>query len=424
MKKKILYLLLWLTFHQISAQQSQTLSLGMAIDTALSRNYGQQILLLSRRSSAEDLSQSKRDLLPDLQASATQGFSNDGNTGNYSLSASAILWKGGQQMNAIRRAKVALNQSDSKIAQAQNDLIIRVIQNYLTAVMNEELYNYQISVAEISKEMLQQGEARYKAGEILESDYLLLQSQYASDTYALTNSKINRENALLDLKKILCIDPDIKLEIIHPDQFSPEALALPSLEDVIGQTFAWLPDLKIAEQNRQLADLDVKIAKGAYSPTLSLGASLGTNYNNLAAGSWKSQFSDNHLQQAGFTLSVPLWDKGKSYSGVKQSRIRVQQARLEAEQTELDLRMTLEKEYLNVISLREKYEAAAISNEAYAENFRVYTVRFEKGAVSATDMLQQQNTYLSALNNYIQSKYNFWLNRKVIDVYMGNEINN
>lgn len=422
MKKIILYVLFLLVCGRAEAQNRFTLS--EAIETALSNNYGQQILEVTRKGSAEELAQSKRDLLPDLQASVSQGFSNNGNNGSYSLNASAVLWKGGQQLNAIRRAKVAYAQSDSKITQAQNDLAIRVIRAFLSVVMNEELHDYQQSVVTISKDLLHQGEVRYRAGEILESDYLLLKSQYASDGYALTSSEINRNNALIELRQLLCLDPLTEIDVIVQDSLRAADLALPSLQTVIDQTLSWFPDLKIAEQSMELAALDVKLARGAYSPSLSLNGSLGTNYNSRNGSGWSSQFDDNRLQQVSLSLSIPIWDKGKTRSNVKQSGFRMQQAKLQAEQAELDLRAAIEKEYLNVVSMREKYDAAEISKQAYEENFRVFTRQFERGAVSTTDLLQQQNAYLSALNNFIQTKYSLWLNRKVIDVYMGNEINN
>lgn len=426
-KLMILYLLLLSGSFSLRAQKEsavQTFTLKEAIDYALVENYGQQILHISREGSLEEVAQSKRDLLPDLQGSVSQSYSNNGNNGSYNLNTSLALWKGGQQMNAIKRAKVTYRQSDSKIAQAQNELMINIIQAYLSVIMNKELLEHQKSVAAISKEMMHQGEIRYKAGEILESDYLLLQAQYTSDSYALTNSEINRNNALLDLKKLLCINPDTPVKVEHPQSFSLEALALPPLNTVIEQTLAWLPDLQITSRNIDLAELDVKIAKGGYSPTLSLNGSIGTNYNGSGEGNWSSQFGDNQTQQISLSLAVPLWNKGKTRSNVKQANFRLQQAKLEDAQAELNLVTSLEKEYLNVVSLSEKYQAAKISNEAYAENFRVFTTKFDKGAVSTTDLLQQQNSYLNALNNYIQSKYSYWFNRKMIDVYMGNEINN
>lgn len=407
----------------VSAQSRLELSLEDAVLTALTNNYGQQILEITKQSSSEDVSQAARDLFPNLSASLSQGVSNQSNSGNYSINASATLWNGGQSLNAIRRSKVALSQSDSQIVQAQNTLIINVIQAFLTVLMNEDLYNYQSKVLEISEEQMKQGEIKYRSGQILESDYLLLKSQYANDNYSMTNSKINRDNAILELKTLLSIDPLDDVDIIAPpDDFSLETLGMPSLQELIDQTLAWLPDLKIASQNIELAQIDYRIAKGGYSPAISLNGSIGTSYNSKSNANWGSQFTDNNVNQLSLSVSIPLWDKGKTRSNVKQANYRLEQAKIQEQQTLLDTRSSLEKEYQNVVSLRERYYAAEISNNAYEETFRVFSIQFEQGSVSTTELLQQQNNYLSALNNYIQSKYSFLLNRKVLDVYMGMEI--
>jgi outer membrane protein TolC len=49
-------------------------------------------------------------------------------------------------------------------------------------------------------------------------------------------------------------------------------------------------------------------------------------------------------------------------------------------------------------------------------------MKFEQGAITAVELLQQQNNYISAMNDYVQSKYGFMLKRKVLDVYMGEPV--
>ena len=49
-------------------------------------------------------------------------------------------------------------------------------------------------------------------------------------------------------------------------------------------------------------------------------------------------------------------------------------------------------------------------------------LNFQLGAITAVDLLQQQTNYLNILNNYMQNKYNFLLQKKVLDVYTGQPI--
>lgn len=423
MKKLILFIILGLGSTAITAQDKITLTLDRAIEVALEQSFLQQIVKLSHDLSSEDLAQSKRNLYPELSASLSQGASNNGFDGNYGINASATLWSGGQATNAVRRAKIALNQSDSQIAQASNELTINVIKSFLSVLMNEELYRHQLQVVSISEEQMGQGEIKYESGNILESDYLLLKSQYASDKYSLAKSATSRDQAILELKTLLSYKGNETFDIIAPnDDKTIELIEIPNLETLIAETIAWLPDLQISRQNVEMAELDNKIAKGALYPTLSAGGSLGTSYNSVMSNSWGQQFTGNGGYNFNLSLSIPIWGKGRLKSAVKQSEIRLKQSELQNEQNELSVLKDLEIEHLNVISWREKYIADKISSEAYEETFKVFSAQFEAGSINTTELLQQQNNYLNALNNYLQSKYSYLLNRKILDVYMGLEI--
>ncbi|MBQ6269415.1 MAG: TolC family protein, partial [Bacteroidetes bacterium] len=45
--------------------------------------------------------------------------------------------------------------------------------------------------------------------------------------------------------------------------------------------------------------------------------------------------------------------------------------------------------------------------------------KFKVGSITAVELLQQQVNYLNYLNDFLQNKYSFLLNRKLLDVYMG-----
>ena len=57
-----------------------------------------------------------------------------------------------------------------------------------------------------------------------------------------------------------------------------------------------------------------------------------------------------------------------------------------------------------------------------ADNYQTYNQKFQLGAITAVDLLQQQTNYLNILNNYMQNKYNFLLQKKVLDVYTGQPV--
>ncbi len=417
----------------IFAQQSGPtlkMTINDAIGYALENNYNRQKLLIAKESAEEELKQSKMDLLPNLSGSLTQGLSDSkksqtANTvlnGNYSLSSQVTLYNGGQSINSIRKNQLLLEQSGTKISQAQNLLVINVIKSFLTVLMNDELQRYQNEVLKISEEQCKLGEVQLSAGKILKSDYLLLDAQVASDRFNYINSRIKRESAVLELKKYLSIEPSANIEVLPPDADIPiNKFPLPDLKNFLETTLSWLPDIKISRQNIDMAALDVKIAKGGLTPAISIGGSVSTGYSG-GTTSLNNQFTNNLNEQLSLSVNIPLWNRGKAKSNVKQSQYRHEQAEIDAKETEINILVQLEQEYNGVITEENKYSAAETGYKAYKENYDSYRIQYSAGLISTAELLQQQNNYLNALNNYLQSKYSYILNRKVLDVYMGLEI--
>jgi len=101
------------------------------------------------------------------------------------------------------------------------------------------------------------------------------------------------------------------------------ALPLPELAKFLGETLAWLPDIEISRQNMDMADLDLKldlkIAKGGLTPAISIGGSVSSGYTG-GTSSWGSQFGNNLNEQISVSISIPVWNRGKVKSGIKQSK--------------------------------------------------------------------------------------------------------
>ncbi|MDD4032851.1 MAG: TolC family protein [Bacteroidales bacterium] len=408
---------------QTSQKVPDALTLEETARYALLNNFGQQSLLLSKMSSEASYLQSKDQRLPGLSASASQGVSNSNSTtswtGNYSLSTNMTLYSGGSLNKTIEQNKLKVEQADAQILQSENQLSIQVIQAFLSVLMNEEILKYQKVVLKTSEENLNQGKETFKVGKILESDYMLLESQYASDKYNVVNTEINRNNSILALKNLLSMAPEETFRIIPPDTAKVYDISdLPDMGYVMEKTLAWFPDLQISRQNIDLATLNVELAQASYFPTVSLSGSLGTGYSN-GNGGFGTQLGDRLNESLSIGVSIPIFNRNQTKTQVLQSKYSLKKAELTAKQTELDVKQEIEKEYQTVVAAYNKYVASTVKERAYSESFRVYGVQYSEGSITTVDLLQQQSNYLSALNEYLQNKYSFILNRKILDVYMG-----
>jgi outer membrane protein len=410
-----------------SGQQSPAslkMTLEQCIDFALSNNYSRESVKLNEEAAQDRYNQSNMERLPDLSALVAENLNHSKDnsaawTGNYGLNSSFVLYQGGNISENIKKSKLSAEQTEYQTKQYDNELAIRILQTFLSALGNEELLKYQQSLLESSEEQVKLGSERFRLGAILESDYLLLESQYATDKNNIAETVIQRDNSLLSLKILLSIDPLQALEIVYPDANTIEQMAvLPGEGYVLEIALTALPDLQIERYNVEIATSGLKISKSGYSPTINLNGSLGSGHLNDFAR-FGTQLSDKFNAQAGISVSIPILDKHRTKSKVTQSRIALKQAELEQKQTELNLRQTVLQEYHNVVSSVNSFETSKIKEKAYSASLDTYRKQYEAGSITTVELLQQQNNYISALNEYIQDKYGFMLKRKILDVYMG-----
>ena len=432
MKQIILCILLGIVFGLIATAQQPSaevlrLSVEDCIELALKNNLNRQSVALNETANQAIYKQSKMERLPNLNSSIGESLTHSNNTnsewtGNYSLNTGVTIFQGGYINNIIEKSRLSAEKSIYHTAQYENDLTIQVLQSFLTVLGNEELLVYQSAVLKASEEQMKQGKLRLEAGEILESDYLLLQAQYANDQNNVLETSINRNNSLNILKNLMSLNLLQDIEIIYPDDSVLVAISIiPSEEEVVSRSIETLPDLRISDYNVEIAETGVRISRSTYYPTLSLNAGIGSNHTNDFSN-YGSQLSDRFNKQIGLTLAIPIFNNNRTKSNIAQSRFALQQAELERKQTELDIRQTLVQEYRNVILAESKYKSSQIRQNAYLASFKAYQMKFEQGSITAVELLQQQNNYISAMNDYVQSKYGFMLKRKVLDVYMGEQV--
>lgn len=429
MKKFILFTFILLAVCSMTAQESHSyqFTLEDCLRYAFANSNERKSMELTGKSLEATYEQSKQQRLPNLNASVGQNISNNAegwsSAGNVNLGSSITIYQGGQINNTIKQNKLNVERNEVQMERFDNQIVIQILQSFLTIIGNQELLKYQLEVLKTSGEQLKQGQTRYQVGSILESDFLLLEAQYYSDSNNVVDTRINIENNLLDLKVLLSMDPTDSLEIISPDTENLDLLieSLPSEEEAIQLTMNYMPDLRLSDYDIQIAEKNVAIAKGNYFPSVSASASVGTGIFSFDKNGM-NKWINTPTESAGISVNIPIYSRGATRANVKKSQISLEQARLDHEQAQLEVRQNVVQAYRNVISAHNAYKVSEIKGQAYSKSFEAYNTQFRFGKITTVELLQQQNNYLNVLNSYIQNKYSLVLKRKILDVYMGKRI--
>ncbi len=421
--------MLFLVTGSLMAQESSSyrFSLEDCLRFAFANSYDRKSMQLTGQSLETTYEQSKQQRLPSLSASVGQNFSNNENgwstSGNVGVGSSVTIYQGGNINNTIEQSRLNMERNDVQLERYDNQLTMQILQSFLTILGNQEKLKYQLEVLNTSREQLKQGQVRYNAGSILESDLLLLEAQYYSDSNNVVDTRINIGNNLLDLKVLLSMEPTDDLEIVSPDTDNLDNLkeTLPTEEEAISMAMEYMPDLRMSDYDIRLAEKSVDLARGNYFPSISANANVGMGVLSFD-GDGNSKWYGKPTESVGVSMSIPIYSRGQTKANVKKSRIALEQAQLDYEQSQLEVRQTVVQAYRNVVSAYNAYKVSQVKENAYGKSFNAYNIQYQYGSITTVELLQQQNNYLNALNAYIQNKYSLVMQRKILDVYMGKKI--
>ena len=428
MKKHLLLIFIILAIAPLKAQDRNAyrFTLDECLRFAFANSYERQSMALTGQSLETTYEQSKLQWVPNLSASAGQNFSNNENgwssSGNIGVGSSMTIYQGGNIRNTIEQNRLNVERNTVQLEKYDQQLTTQILQSFLQTLGNQELLKYQLEVLRTSGEQLRQGQVRYQVGTILQSDLLLLEAQYYSDSNNVVDTRINIENNLLDLKVLLSMDPADELEVVSPetDDLDDLIASLPSEEESVRLALDNMPDLRLGDYDIQLAQNNVSMARGNYLPSVSANANIGMGvfqFDKTGMTRWYS----TPTESAGISVSIPIYSRGATKANVKKSQIALQQAQLDQEQSLLNTRQTVVQAYRNVLSSYNAYKVSKVKENAYSKSFEAYNLQYQYGNITTVELLQQQNNYLNALNAYSQNKYSLLMQRKILDLYMGTE---
>jgi len=209
-------------------------------------------------------------------------------------------------------------------------------------------------------------------------------------------------------------------KIDHPDlQEALNQSRLPDVKSVYETALAIKPQVKNAEVNKLIAGLDEKIAKASYFPVLSANAGISSGYSSTATDPYFSQLNSGVRPAAGFTLSIPIYQKKQVKTSVGLAKLGYQDAELNETDIKNQLRKNIEQACLDVTSAQIEYEASIEKYQATKESSALSDEKFRQGIINSVDYLVTKTNMIVAESQLLQSKYKLIFSYKILDFYMG-----
>jgi len=415
------------------AVKSQTVfTLQQCIDTALYHNRNIKQQELNRQSREIAYEQARMNLLPNLNASAGQSFtlgrsltadntyqSINSSRSSFNLSSGITLFDGLQMKHNIDARRAEMKASEADLEKIKSDIELSVTVAFLQVLLYKEHVQMQESQLELTHQKIEQTSRLVNAGKQAEGVLFELKAQLAKEELNLTQARNNLKLALLDLAQIIEIEDFEHLDVeMSVDMLMDEPL-LTSADEIYNAAVQHRPEILSAEYRLQSNEKNVDIARSAFYPSLSFGASLGTGYYDMKRDvpndAFTKQLNDNLSTNFGFNLQIPIFNRLEVKNRVSSSKLAVENSKLEIENAKMDLRKRIQQAYQNALAAQARYFAAKKSEEASKEAYRYAEQKYEAGKASVYELYQAKSNQTQVLAELSQSKYEYMLRIKVLE---------
>lgn len=403
--------------------------LASCLEYARINNIQLKNLRLDQKSAEQDKLLAQSALLPDLYGSASLS-SNHYNvnpsintsaintSGSYGLSSSWTLYRGGYLKTDIQQKDLSVQAANYTVLTSENDITLQITQAYLSILVDKETIIYNQDLVKTSDAQLKQSQQRFTAGSAAKKEVVQFEAQLAGDRYALTTAQNAERQDKITLKQLLQLPATHDFDVVKPDTVISDQ-NIPDLATVQDYALKNRPEVKNAELSVKISDLEVTKAKSGYLPTLTLGAGIGTSFANDPTYNAFRQFDNNFYQQAGLTLSVPIFTKRVNKTNVAKARIAMEQSKLTLENTKTTLSLTTERAFITVQNAQSQFVSATEQLKSNTEVYRIANQELKIGSANIVEFYQQRNLYVQAMQTYIQAKYNAALAARIYEFYLG-----
>ena len=342
-------------------------------------------------------------------------------SGNYGLNASMNLYNGGQTKNNIRLAEINTQIAELDVQASELSIEEQITQLYIQILYSQDAVKYDDELIALAEAQLNQARARKQAGLLNKADVSQFESQLAQDKYRKVSDETTLEGFRLQLKQLMELDGDEALNLADPNMEANVLAELPNKQVVFEHAMANRPEFKAHQLAMDRTYINEEIAKAGTKPVLMASAGISTT-NSSGNGNMFTQLKNQWSNGIGLTLSIPVWDHGRTKNAVAKARLERENTYLDMVDTQKNLWKTIENYWLQARSNQQRYIAAQENVDYCRESYSLTSEQFRLGLKNIVELTQDKTNLSSAIQQMLVAKYEALLNMAMLKYYNGEAI--
>jgi outer membrane protein len=307
----------------------------------------------------------------------------------------------GRELIALEISRQAITKSTFDVTAVREDYLLRfVAAAYYNVLMAQKV----LAIADANLERLSKyreaAEKRLRIGEVTKTALLRAEGELSG----ARSDQLQAKNALNLAMAVLARNVGLKDAFSLKEDEGAVAGEAPELEVFKEKAFTARADLKSLEIQKQIAADQIKVAEGAFWPTLSLSA--------VYSGADQSPASANLNRESiygGAALNFPFFEGGLRKAEVAEAKARERQAALFYEDLKKGIGIEVQSAYLDLVTQKGILQFLADQLTFARENYQAVTRQFDFGLSNSLDVLDANTLLVSAETKSVSALYNYRL---------------
>ena len=472
------YLTLISLFFTVSvlAQSQDTWTVDECILYAIEHSLSVELADVNMKTAEVNRKQARHARWPNLNMSSSFGLNfgrvinpstntfetDDSYFNSFGVSTGMPLYAGSQVTNSIKQSELDVEASTEDLKQARVQLAFEVSTAFLNVLFSQENLRNAEATLDLSRQQLEQIDKLIAAGTRPEAERYDIVAQISLDEQNVVRFSNDIVQNELVLKQLMRLEPDFPLELETPD-IERDILGqidTYTFESVYEAALETQPQVRAQELRIESAMLDEKIMQGSRFPSLSIGASAGTNWTDLdkfpvaytpsvqsvpvtVSGipgvpptdvileqqvdipteyditAYGDQLDNNLGYGVSLNLSIPIYNNYRNKANVDRARLNIVRAKNSDEQIKQNLKTNIQNALASAQAAREALEASEHAFEAAEIAYQNSERRFDLGTLNSYDLISARNRLDQSRVNVTIAKYDYVFRILVLEYYLG-----
>ena len=334
----------------------------------------------------------------------------------FGLQMSLPLFDGLVGINNLKASKVGRLRQEETARLETDNISLEVIRSFYNVSYCKAMLAQMQEQLERDLRNLHAVELGMELGTKSGADVAEIEAIVASDRYELTNQRNLLAKAYLKLRRIMGMEPDdSELELTE--------------EEYVGEPDAEFVHPRIAEAHfgLQQSKYNLRAAKGAFSPVISLNAGVSTSYYKIFGHEYENrrfsqQWHDNMGQYIGFSVYFPIFSGLSRTNSLKKAKLEVKRREALLEEARLETDRQKSEARLDYDAAVDELEAAIARVSAEETAYNAVQRKFELGGASAIDLYTSGAKLAAARANREGKRIQKIINRILLGYYNGEKL--